>query len=347
MGRKVKKTTSHFLHENDHSGNKELYLLQKRFGNDGYAFYFKMLELISKTEGFVIDITSEYSIVSIADYMNLSKERFVEILLYAAEIGLIEQFMFKNKKKICSVIFIKQLKQIFRRNKLEIDKIIENIAKLEEKAMKEYKDTNHEKKCENDTLKCDLDSKINELSNEVKELKKIVSDIVTKINDIENVTKNTISVTETDNKKTVKTKKTSKKTDNDDFIDKVILLFCQKYEQKFHEPYIVANRGKERQGAGKLVQIMKQYKPEYKSLNSEQMLEKIGAYIDKILAIEDEFLMKNLSLMFLVSNINKYNAALKMKSSKGKIFGRFEVSDNTYDDEQYFLEHYKNKTNQV
>jgi len=51
MARPHKQTVDYFPHDTDASEGKTLTIIQAKFGNDGYAFWFKLLQLLGKTSG--------------------------------------------------------------------------------------------------------------------------------------------------------------------------------------------------------------------------------------------------------------------------------------------------------
>ena len=55
MGRPTKKGVDYFSHDCDASGKPTLYTIQERFGNDGYAFWFKLLEFLGQRENLSFD----------------------------------------------------------------------------------------------------------------------------------------------------------------------------------------------------------------------------------------------------------------------------------------------------
>ncbi|MBA7567402.1 hypothetical protein ES708_09113 [subsurface metagenome] len=55
MARPQKQTVDYFPHDANASEGDTLTILQSRFGNDGYAFWFKLLEKVSSSENHVID----------------------------------------------------------------------------------------------------------------------------------------------------------------------------------------------------------------------------------------------------------------------------------------------------
>ncbi len=56
MARPLKQTVDYFPHYSDASTRKTVYILESKFGNDGYAFWFKLLELLASSEGHVSDV---------------------------------------------------------------------------------------------------------------------------------------------------------------------------------------------------------------------------------------------------------------------------------------------------
>jgi len=51
MARPHKQTVEYFPHDTDASERKTLTIIQEKYGNDGFAFWFKLLQLLGKTPG--------------------------------------------------------------------------------------------------------------------------------------------------------------------------------------------------------------------------------------------------------------------------------------------------------
>ncbi len=51
MARPLKRTVDYFPHDCDATGKKTLTILQAKYGNDGYVFWFQLLELLGRTDG--------------------------------------------------------------------------------------------------------------------------------------------------------------------------------------------------------------------------------------------------------------------------------------------------------
>jgi len=58
MARPHKQTVDYFPHDTDASDGKTLTIIQSKFGNDGYAFWFKLLQLLGKTPGHYYDFNN-------------------------------------------------------------------------------------------------------------------------------------------------------------------------------------------------------------------------------------------------------------------------------------------------
>jgi len=55
VARPQKQTVDYFPHDTDASDGKTLTIIQAKYGNDGYAFWFKLLQLLGKTPGHYYD----------------------------------------------------------------------------------------------------------------------------------------------------------------------------------------------------------------------------------------------------------------------------------------------------
>ena len=55
MARPHKQTVDYFPHDTDASDGKTLTIIQSKYGNDGYSFWFKLLQLLGKTPGHYYD----------------------------------------------------------------------------------------------------------------------------------------------------------------------------------------------------------------------------------------------------------------------------------------------------
>ena len=104
---------------------------------------------------------------------------------------------------------------------------------------------------------------------------------------------------------------------NIDFLDLVIEEFKRLYEESNELPYAVINKGKERAATGKLIA---QYKIAHPDHNSNETVEGLSLYFDKVVNINDSWLRANMTLPILMSKFNEVNNILrngKSTSNKG------------------------------
>jgi len=102
-----------------------------------------------------------------------------------------------------------------------------------------------------------------------------------------------------------------------DFLDIVIEEFKRLYEESNELPYAVINKGKERAATGKL---LAQYKISHPDHNSNETIEGLSLYFDKVVNINDPWLRANMTLPILMSKFNEVNNILrngKSTSNKG------------------------------
>lgn len=112
MARPNKATVEYFPHYVDHG--KTLYNLEAIYGNDGYAFWFKILELLGKTENHYYDCNEIGEWRYLLSYTKFSEEKANEILKLLAELKAIDYEMWEYKI-IFSEKFIDNLQQLYSR----------------------------------------------------------------------------------------------------------------------------------------------------------------------------------------------------------------------------------------
>ena len=89
MARPKKQTIEYFPHYV--SGGKTLFILESEFGNDGYAFWFKLLELLGSTNGHVYDTRNPSEMRFLVAKTRVSEEETLKILNLLAELDAIDK----------------------------------------------------------------------------------------------------------------------------------------------------------------------------------------------------------------------------------------------------------------
>ena len=95
MARPLKRTVDYFPHFVN--AGKTLLILQNEFGNDGYAFWFKLLALLCKTDGQVYDYNNLASWRLLLAETNVSEDIANKILQLLADIEAIDPELYLAK----------------------------------------------------------------------------------------------------------------------------------------------------------------------------------------------------------------------------------------------------------
>jgi hypothetical protein len=118
MTRARKQTVDYFPHQCNHG--ETIFILEQRYGNDGYAFWFKLLELLGKTEGHSLDCKKANTLNYLAAKTLIEKDKAIEILNLLAELDAIDQELWGQEQTIWSDNFIKGLSFAYRNREMSI-----------------------------------------------------------------------------------------------------------------------------------------------------------------------------------------------------------------------------------
>ncbi|MCH8272468.1 MAG: DUF4373 domain-containing protein [Candidatus Marinimicrobia bacterium] len=95
MARPPKRTVDYFPHFVHHK--KTLFILEETFGNDGYVFWFKLLELLGASDGHSYDLRAGAEQKYLSAYTRLSEEKIIEILDMLSTLGAIDKELWEGK----------------------------------------------------------------------------------------------------------------------------------------------------------------------------------------------------------------------------------------------------------
>ncbi len=100
MSRPIKEGLEYFPHDTDAITDEKIEVLTSLYGNDGYAFYFIMLERIYRNAGCMIDISDEEKkeeiFLILRKKMRLSQKLFEKILKTALKYNLFDEALFEK-----------------------------------------------------------------------------------------------------------------------------------------------------------------------------------------------------------------------------------------------------------
>lgn len=96
MARPKEEGLSYFSHDCDAASDEKIESLRALFGNDGYAFYFILLERIYRTPDFRLNISQSFSLQILAKKVGVTQEKFTQMLELSFEIGLFDKELFEK-----------------------------------------------------------------------------------------------------------------------------------------------------------------------------------------------------------------------------------------------------------
>lgn len=119
MARPKKQTVDYFPHFAHASNGKTLFILESKFGNDGYAFWFKLLELLASTEGHVYDCRNSTNWEFLLAKTHLNEDIANEILKTLVDLGAIDGELY-SEKVIWSQNLVENVSDVYKNRKVDL-----------------------------------------------------------------------------------------------------------------------------------------------------------------------------------------------------------------------------------
>lgn len=112
MGRPRKQTVDYFPHFVS-TDSRTKFILEQSWGNDGYAFWFKLLELLGRSEGHYYDCTASANEKYLVALMKLEQTTIDEILATLADLGNIDKELWEERKVIWCQSLVDNLQDVY------------------------------------------------------------------------------------------------------------------------------------------------------------------------------------------------------------------------------------------
>jgi len=116
-GRPYKNSVDYFPHFA--TGGKTIFILQNRYGNDGYAVWFKLLELLSRTENHYFCVRNASDCEFLGAIMGINTELLERILRTLAECEAIDLELWNHRIIWCQKL-VNNLVTVYQKRKREI-----------------------------------------------------------------------------------------------------------------------------------------------------------------------------------------------------------------------------------
>jgi hypothetical protein len=118
MARQKSDTVDYFPHFANASAGDTLTVLQARYKNDGYAFWFKLLERLCASDGHYLDLRCDSKWNIFSAKMGVSIQTTIEIMNLLVEMGSIDKELWELRIVWCRNL-VKNLADVYRNRKRE------------------------------------------------------------------------------------------------------------------------------------------------------------------------------------------------------------------------------------
>jgi len=115
MARPKKSTVDYFPHDTTHGSTMQI--LESRWGNDGYAFWFKLLELLGSHDSHYIDCQKPAEWEFLTAKTRQNDETAGSILQMLAKLEAIDSFLWTKHKVILCPKFLNRIEDAYRKRK--------------------------------------------------------------------------------------------------------------------------------------------------------------------------------------------------------------------------------------
>lgn len=117
MARPKKQTVEYFPHVCVHK--KTMYILEQKYGNDGYAFWFKLLEMLGVSEGHYLDLSDDAAMEFLMARTRTDEATCNEILDMLSRLEAIDKELWENHRVVWSQNFVDGLDPLYRKRATE------------------------------------------------------------------------------------------------------------------------------------------------------------------------------------------------------------------------------------
>ena len=115
MAREQRKDVDYFPHDCTHG--RKMHIIETKYGNDGYATWFKLLEQFGKANNHFIDISDEMTLMFLTSTFKIDEEKTIAILTDLSKLGGIDKFLFDEYKILWSEKFCNSIEDAYRKRK--------------------------------------------------------------------------------------------------------------------------------------------------------------------------------------------------------------------------------------
>ncbi len=97
------------------SDGKKMFIIESKFGNDGYAAWFKILETLAKTDNHWIDLQEESNVMFLSAKCRISEQTLIDLIDAVVKLGEIDSQLWKYQRVIWCQKFIDSIEDAYRK----------------------------------------------------------------------------------------------------------------------------------------------------------------------------------------------------------------------------------------
>jgi len=116
MARPKSNTVDYFPHYI--SDGKKMFIIESKYGNDGYAVWFKLLEILAKTEDHFLNLGEDTQLMYVASKCRVSNELLQDIISDMVALGVFNKTLWKYKV-VWSQDFVDSVQAVYRKRGTE------------------------------------------------------------------------------------------------------------------------------------------------------------------------------------------------------------------------------------
>ena len=118
MARKQKNYVDYFPHDTHQS--KAVRTISKTYGNDGYAFYYKLRELLGRTDNYNYDLSQRIDWFDFLGEMDVEEQQAKELIEFLVTIGELDKELWEQESRLWSNSLIEDISDVYDKRVAEI-----------------------------------------------------------------------------------------------------------------------------------------------------------------------------------------------------------------------------------
>ena len=129
MAREQRHDVDYFPHPCKHG--RKMYIIETKYGNDGYAVWMKLLEELGASNDHFLDVSDEMNFLYLTSVFKVDLEVAKEILTDLAKLGAIDKNLYEKHQIIFSEKFVQSVSDAYKKRKsnpLTASDILQKVA---------------------------------------------------------------------------------------------------------------------------------------------------------------------------------------------------------------------------